>query len=288
MELQQLRYVIALAEEANFTRAATRCFVAQSALSHSIKNLESELGFALFSRTSRKVALTTAGEAFLLAARDSVRAAERAVVDATAAEGKVSGRLSVGVIPTLTAIDVIPTLKQFRQIHPGVTIAYRVAGSDELEVAISRGDVDVGFLGLPANRPPRGVSSRLLASDELVAVVNEEHHLSKKNQLRLSDLAGETFADFVAGTPAREESDIAFRNSGIRRNVEFESMDINLSLDLVLHNLAITLLPSRFAPKTPPLIALRIIDGPSRLEYVAWNDFNPSPAALAFLQLISE
>lgn len=286
MELQQLRYVVALAEESSFTRAAARCFVAQSALSHSIKNLENEIGFALFSRTSRRVELTSAGEAFLASARESLRFAERAVVDAAAAEGIVRGRLSVGVIPTVTAVDVLSTLKIFREMHPDVSITFQIAGSDEIESAIVRGEVDVGFLGLPENRPPRGVASRLLDSNRLVAVVSNEHPLAGRGEVQLRDLADETFADFPAGTPAREESDLAFAAAGIRRHVAFESMAMNLSLDLVLHNLAITLLPALYVPDALPLASLTITDGPSRLEYLAWNDFNPSPAAKAFLQLI--
>ncbi len=78
MELRQLRYAVAVAETRNFTRAAARCFVAQSALSQQVRNLERELGVALFARTSRRVELTPAGEAFLPAARQCLEAAERA------------------------------------------------------------------------------------------------------------------------------------------------------------------------------------------------------------------
>lgn len=79
MDLQQLRYVVAVAETRNFTRAAERCFVVQSALSHRVANLERELGVKLFARTSRRVELTPAGAAFLPAARQALEAAERAV-----------------------------------------------------------------------------------------------------------------------------------------------------------------------------------------------------------------
>ena len=87
VELQQLRYVVAIAEKRNFTRAAERCFVVQSALSHQIKALEKELGTALFVRSSRRVELTPAGEAFLTEARISLAAADRAV--AVAAEREI-------------------------------------------------------------------------------------------------------------------------------------------------------------------------------------------------------
>ena len=91
MELQQMRYALAIAEEQGFTRAAERCFVAQSALSRQIKSLESELGVTLFARTSRKVEVTPAGEAFLEQARLCLQAAERAKVEAAGCAGRGEG-----------------------------------------------------------------------------------------------------------------------------------------------------------------------------------------------------
>lgn len=288
MELQQFRYAVALAEEESFTRAAARCFVVQSALSHQIKRLEDELGVSLFSRTSRRVELTAAGTAFVSAARVSLQYAERAGIDAAAAAGYIRGRLSVGVIPTVTAIDVSAALKAFRAAHPQVHIVLQVSGSDVLEPAIIRGEIDVAFLGLPETRQPRGVAWRDLGSDPLVAVVSHEHPFASRHEISLSDLASETFADFPTGTPARDESDLAFAAAGIHREVAFESMATDLTIDLVRQNLAVTLLPSRYAPNHQALVSLRIDDGPSRTEYLAWSNFNPSPATIAFLETIKK
>ena len=286
MELQQLRYVIAVAEEASFTRAAARCFVVQSALSHQVKALEKELGVTLFARTSRRVELTAAGEAFLPAARVSVEAAERAAADAAAADGLVRGVLRIGVIPTATAVDVPAALKRFRVAHPEARIALQVAASDELETAIAGGDLDVGLLGLPAAREPRGVAWRLLTSDRHVAVVGREHRLADLPEVRLGDLAEEVLADFPAGTPGRAQSDLAFAAVGIRREIAFEAMATDLMLGLVRQDLAVALLPARYIRPDPELAAVPIVDGPTRAEYLAWSTFNPSPAARAFLALL--
>lgn len=101
-----MRYVIAVAETNSFTRAAERCLVVQSALSHQIARLERELGAKLFERTSRRVRLTPAGAAFLPAARQCLGAAERAAAEVAAAVGEVRGRLMVGLIPTVAAVDL--------------------------------------------------------------------------------------------------------------------------------------------------------------------------------------
>lgn len=278
-----MRYVIAVAEERNFTKAAARCFVVQSALSHQIKSLEKELGVTLFARTSRRVELTAAGEAFLPAARASVESAERAAVDAAAAEGKVRGTLRIGVIPTVTAIDIPVRLKQFHLEYPEVQIALQVAGSDELEAKIRGGELDIGLLGLPEDRKPQGVAWRLLATDQLVAVTSRDHDFAGRLELSLSDLAEQVFADFPAGTPGRAQSDLAFTTAGIHREVAFEAGATDLIIGLVRQNLAMTLLPKRYIQPDPQLALIPVLDGPTRYEYLAWSDFNPTPAAQAFL-----
>lgn len=285
MELQQLRYVVAVAEESSFTRAAARCFVVQSGLSHQVKALERELGLTLFARTSRRVELTAAGEAFLPAARASLEAADRAAADAAAATGLIRGELRVGMIPTVTAVDVPGALGTFRRAHPQVRIALQVAGSDAQEAAIARGELDVGLLGLPANRRPRGVAWRNLGTDRHVAVLSRTHTLAARREVRLHDLEQETFVDFSTGTPGRAQSDLAFEAAGIGRDVAFEAMATDLMVDLVRQNLAVVLLPSRYAPGADDVVSVPIADGPTRAEYLAWSDFNPSPAAHAFLDV---
>ncbi|MDR2996560.1 MAG: LysR family transcriptional regulator, partial [Microbacterium sp.] len=228
MEFQQMRYVIAVAEERSFTRAAERCLVVQSALSHQIKALERELGVRLFARTSRRVEITAAGEAFLVEARASLAAAARAMSEAAAAGGRISGTLTVGVIPTVTAIDVPAVLGRFHRAHPEVRIRLRGGGSDEFIAAIVAGSMDVAVLGLPDSTPPKGVAARVLVRENLVAVVAGEHPLAGRGRLRLDELAGEAFVDFPEGTPGRIQSDLAFEAAGIHREVMFEAMDTAL------------------------------------------------------------
>lgn len=286
MELQQLRYVLAVARTKSFTQAARDCFVVQSALSHQVKVLERELGFTLFARTSRRVELTAAGEAFLPSARACIEAAERAVVEAAAAAGQVRGQLVIGIIPTVTAVDVPAALSRFRAAHPEVGVSVRGGGSTQFIESIRQGEMDVAFLGLPANDPPRGVGNRELRRGRLVAVLPEGHALAKRRRLRLVDLTDEPFADFPAGTPGRAQSDGGFAAAGLRREVAFEAMAVDLMLDLIGAGLAVALLPPGVVPERRGLVTIPVADGPERVEHLAWSDFNPSPAALAFLDVL--
>ncbi|MBX6169579.1 MAG: LysR family transcriptional regulator, partial [Thermobispora bispora] len=221
MELQQLRYVVAVAETRNFTRAAERCRVVQSALSHQIAALERELGARLFERTSRRVRLTPAGEAFLTAARECLEAADRARAEVAAAAGEIRGRLAVGTIPTVAAVDLPVALREYRRRYPLVRITLVAAGSDELIARVRQGGADVAFLGLPPRTEPKGVQSRRLGRGELVAVVAPGYHRTE-HEVGLRDLMDEPFIDFRAGSAGRAQSDEAFAAAGVRREVPFE------------------------------------------------------------------
>jgi DNA-binding transcriptional LysR family regulator len=289
MELQQMRYVVAVAETSNFTRAAERCHVVQSALSHQIKRLEHELGTALFARTSRQVRLTLAGEAFLPAARQALEAAERAAADAAATVGEVRGRLSVGVIPTVAAVDVPAALRDLRRRHPQVRVSLRTAGSEVLTSDVAAGRLDVAFLGLPSSARPTGVSRHELARDRLVAVLAPDHPLAGAEGLDLADLAAEPFVDFPYGSAGRAQTDQAFARAGLSRDVAFEVTDAPLMAQVIRHGLAIGFLPSAYLRRAPELGGLAtatVTDAPSRVEYVIWGRPGASPATRAFLTAV--
>ncbi|MFI5658824.1 LysR family transcriptional regulator [Streptomyces sp. NPDC051684] len=286
MELRQLRYVLAVAETRNFTRAAAQCHVVQSALSHQIKALEAEIGVRLFARTSRRVELTAAGEVFLPSARASLECAERAAADAAATAGELRGPVTLGVIPTVTALDIPRALRAFHEAHPKTRISLRTAASDELVSAIEAGTVDIGVLGLPETETPTGVQALRLSRQQHVAVVSTRHRLAGRKRLRLADLARETFVDFPAGTPGRTQTDLAFQAAGIPRDVTFEAMSTHLILDLVEQNLAVALLPPGTLRRDTPVTAIAVTGGPTRSEYLAWNNFNPTPAATALMTVL--
>lgn len=278
-----MRYAVAVAEERSFTRAAERCFVVQSALSHQIKALERELGVTLFARSSRRVEPTAAGTAFVAAARQSLDSAARAVADASGATGDIRGTLTIGVIPTVTQIDVPAVLARFHHAHPAVAIRLTGGSSDHFVRAIVAGEMDAAVLGLADATPPQGVASRVLARERLVAVVPADHPLAARRRIRLHDLVDERFVDFPAGSPGRTQSDLAFRAAGLRREVAFEAGATDLILGLVGHRLAVTLLSPAVVPESDRYRVLSVVDGPTRIEYLAWSSLNPSPATRAFL-----
>ena len=277
---------MAIAEEQSFTRAAQRCFVVQSALSRQIKSLESELGVRLFARTSRKVKVTPAGEAFVKQARLCLQAAERAKASAAAAHGQIRGSLTIGVIPTVTAVDIAAVLGAFRRSYPEVGVHVRTGGSDEFLRRIAAGELDLGFLGLAEGVTPRGVQTRELSRERLVAVLSERHRLAGRHRLRLEDLANEPFVDFPEGSSGREQSDLAFDRARLRREVSLEVNTADLLTGLVRQGLGVALVAPSVAREAPGCVCIPVSDGPVRVEYLAWDSFNPSPVAQVFVDSI--
>lgn len=284
MDLQQLRYVVAVAETSSFTRAAERCFVTQSALSHQIAALERELGRRLFVRSSRSVRLTEVGEAFVVHARTALRAARQAVEEATTADGILSGTLRIGVIPTVTAIDLPSVLVAFRAAHPGVRVELQVGNSDVLTRRLRQGELDVALLGLRDGVEPAGVASTALSRERLVAVFPQGHELADEDDIDLHDVAGMTFADFPAGTSGRAQSDAAFAAAGLTRDVAFEADSAALILGLVEAGLAVTLLARGTVARSGAEVATaEVRGGPVRVEYIAWDASSPRNVARAFI-----
>ena len=286
VDLQQIRYVVAVAELGNFTRAAEQCFVVQSALSHQIAKLEQELGARLFHRTSRSVALTPAGSAFLPAARECLAAAERAQAEVFAATGEIRGALAVGMIPTVAAVDVPAALRALHEEHPSVRISLLTAGSDVVADQVRDGALDVGFLGLAEDVKIPNLESLRLARDPLAALLAPDHRLAGRQRIRLESISTEEFVDFPAGTTGRVQADRAFDAAGLQRTVAFEITDPLVMARLVAEGLCVALLATTYAVKLPGVAVVPIVNPSYRIEYVVWSRLGRTPAADAFIARI--
>ncbi|MCV9921862.1 LysR family transcriptional regulator [Pseudomonas sp. BT-42-2] len=287
MNLKQLEYALAVADTGSFTRAAERCHVVQSALSHQVARLEAQLGVSLFERTSRRVRLTPAGEAFVLSARPALEAAQRIADDVAAACGQVRGRLSIGEISSLTALDLVDLLALFHARYPAVDVRWLTAKSELLVADVCERRLDVGFIGLWQGEVLQGVHHRLLGREELVAVLPPGHTLARRERLALADIADQVLVDFPEGTGARRQTDEAFQAAGLVHRVQFEIGHIRLVEKFVQRGLAIGLVPERIANEFAGVGVARLDDAPVRHLYAVWSS-SPTPAARAFLEVLEQ
>ena len=287
MELRQLEYVVAVAEEASFTRAAERVHVAQSGVSAQVRRLERELGQELFDRTARGVRPTAAGAAVLPHARAALAAVQgvRHAVDELA--GLVRGRLTVGTISSLGGpeADVADLLADFHAEHPAVEIALRTDAAEPLLAAVAAGRVDAAFTALPA-APPAGVATATIADEELVAVVAHGDPLARRDAIPLTALRERALVGMPRGSGLRSLLEDACAAAGFRPHVAFEAGDPRVVAQLAARGLGAAVVPASIAAaRTDRLHALRVTRPPLRGRLaLAWRADGPaSPAAHAFV-----
>jgi len=261
MELRHLRYFIAVAEELNFTRAATRLHIGQPPLSMQIRDLEEEIGVRLFERGPRRVALSTAGERFLLHARRILDGVEEAVAKARRAARGELGELRVGFTSSLPFTDLLPdALNAYRRRFPQVRLQLREMFTPEQFQALVRGELDVGFVRLQAGTPPAGIVLREVARNPLRLVVNAAHRLAGAAQVHLAELAGEDFISFPAdvGTDLPGVLRALCRQAGFEPRIVQTAREATTQIGLVAAGLGVAVLPA-------PLESVRI----ARVRYLA-------------------
>jgi DNA-binding transcriptional LysR family regulator len=147
--------------------------------------------------------------------------------------------------------------------------------------------LDVGFIGLWQGEVVQGVQHRLLAREELVALLPLRHRLAGRGQLALADLAGEVLVDFPEGTGARRQTDEAFQAAGLQRRVQFEIGHVRLVEKFVQRGMAVGLVPERVAQGFEGVALARVVDAPVRHLYAVWS-CSPTPAARAFLEVMEQ
>ena len=255
MELRQLEYFVAVAEEANFTRAAERVHISQSGISAQIRQLERELGSELFDRSSRVARLTVAGEAALThakAALAAARAAAEAVGDVT---GVVRGRLRVGMVSGCTMTRLFESLASFHNDHPGVALTVTEGSSDQLVEAVRLGLLDMALVGVPV-APPSDLSSLIVVSEGLAVLVPESHPLASAASVTVLDLVDVPLICMPTGTGIRAVLDLAFAERGVRVSTTVHASAPSAIADLARRGLGAAVLSESMASIAPDLSAI--------------------------------
>ncbi|MBZ4318521.1 LysR family transcriptional regulator [Streptomyces huiliensis] len=285
MEIRQLEYFVAVAEEKSFTKAAAKLHVAQPGVSTQIRQLERELGQELLDRTGRTVRLTEVGAAVLTRARAALAAlaAVRQAVDEHT--GLLRGRVSVGMVASSAAAYDLPRLlADFHREHPAIEITLSESTSDLLLTDLREGRFDAVAVSPSAPLPP-GIDSLTVADEPLVAAVAHDHPLAHRTSLRLAELRDEPLIVFHPSVGARHTVEDACSEAGFPPRIAFEASDPNLLADLAVRGLGVAVLPAPFAAARPEALrTVALTDPPMRGAIVfAWRGTgttNPAAGAL--------
>lgn len=264
MELRHLRYFVAVAEELNFTRAAERLHIAQPPLSMQIRDLEGEIGACLFTRSRRTVALTEAGRALLVHAREILAQTTEAAEAARRAARGETGVLRIGFTSSLPYAALLPdALFAYRQRCPDVTLQLRELFTSEQFEALANGTLDVGLVRESPATSPRGVSVRELGRDPLRVVIHADHALAQQASVSIASLREEGFISFPPGVGTGLPAILVRLSAaaGFEPRIVQLAREATTQIALVAAGLGIALLPA-------PLEYMRI----PRVRYLPIDD----------------
>ncbi|MFC5661555.1 LysR family transcriptional regulator [Kitasatospora misakiensis] len=283
MQLQQLRYFLAVAETRHFTRAAEAEHVAQPSLSQQIRALERELGAELFHRTRGNIALTDAGAALLPLARRILADTESARLAVQETVQLRRGRVRLGAPPSLCTSLVPDVLRVFRDRYPGVALVVREGGSRDLVRSLAAGELDLALIITPpSGEAPPALALTDLLHEELVLVSREAP--GRRRRVRVAELRGRPLVMFREGYDVREATLAACREAGFEPEFAVEGGEMDAVLGFVRAGLGPAVLPGMVAARSGLAVTPFAGPGLGRTIAVAHGHEVPPTRAAAALR----
>lgn len=291
MELRQLQYVIQIAIEKNFSRAAEKLHIAQPSLSQQLSKLEQELGVLLFRRTTNSVELTQAGQVFVNKSQTILDAVEQLKQEMDDMAQMRRGRLVVGTLP-ITGSHILPlVLPVFGAQYPQIEVVLVEDTSSRLEQLTASGGTDLSLLSLPLT--DTSLAWEPLMEEEIWLAVPAQHYLAeRKDAIEVKELMNEPFIGLKKGQGFRQITVELCQHSGFTPNIVFESSNMETVQSLVAGGMGIAFVPkmltrqkgSDFAPVYLPLAS-----NPSRTLIIASRKGRYlSKAADAFIRTMNK
>jgi len=280
MELRHLRYFVVLAEELHFGHAAARLSITQPPLSFNIRKLEEHLGLRLFERDSRSVSLTPAGQAFLAEARRVLAQARHAEETVRAVADGQLGSLQIGFTTSMLYRGMPEMLRGFTKRVPNVDFDLIDMPVSEQVEALKQGRIHAAFS--TSLTLPRGLDGLRMADDALACCVHEHHAIAKRQRIKLSALANESFVMFSRDTTAAGHERVVQMciAAGFYPQTRYYVRQWLSAVALVSQGFGIALVPSSIAQAAMPNVRFVALDDPSRdlSSYLMWNPESISPA----------
>jgi DNA-binding transcriptional LysR family regulator len=287
VELRHIRYFLAVAEERHFTRAAAKVGIGQPPLSQQIKDLEREVGAALFHRLAHGAELTEAGKAFLAGVREMPLIAERATMAARRASRGETGSLRIGFTPSTTFNGVAPSaIRAFRRAYPEIHLSLEEANTTRLVVGLQEGAFDAAFLR-PGASAAEGLQLKQLAEEPMVVALPKAHRAAALKRVDLATLEHDPFLLFpreVAPTIYDTIVD-ACRRAGFEPNISQLAPHFSTIVNLVAAELGVSIVPASMMQMRVAGIAYRPIAGqsPTTQLALAYRRGETSPVVRNFI-----
>ena len=285
MELRQLEYFVAVAEEANFTRAAARARVAQPAISAQIARLERELGQKLLDRTRREARLTAAGRAVLPYARAALSAVAGARLAVDELSQLIKGTVTFGTV-TSHNVDVPTLLADFHRAHPQVEITLSADNSDALIDGLQTGELDAAIVSVGTDEVPAGLHVEVVTDEAIDAAVGTDDPWWGRDSVSVTALAERQLIALPRGTGVRAQLEKACAANGVTPNVAFEASSPADLAQLAENGLGVAILPESVSRTRAGLSAITITPELRGRLVFAWRSSGPvNPAARVLIDM---
>jgi len=292
LKLKDLRYLVAVADQRHFGRAAASCFVSQPTLSAQLKKLEDSLGVQLIERAPNNVCLTEAGEAIVARARRILEASDEMVTLAHSQRDPLGGRLRVALLPTIGPYLLPRVAPVVHKALPRLQLRLYEYQTAPMLAKLHAGEIDLGILALPVEAD--GLESRELYREAFLVALPEHHPLAARERLRVADLRGEKLLLLEEGHCLREQALEVCSRVGITDQQDFRATSLETLRQMVATGAGITLLPElagRGAYRSARGVALRPFARPAPQRHIGalWRKSSARrPAIDALCELIRE
>jgi LysR family hydrogen peroxide-inducible transcriptional activator len=283
LKLKDLRYLVAVADQRHFGRAAARCFISQPTLSAQLKKLEASLGVQLIERAPNNICLTPAGGEIVARARRILEASDEVVALARNQRDPLAGRLAVALLPTIGPYLLPRVLPAIRKALPRLELRLYEYQTAPLLEKLHAGELDVGILALPVDLS--GLESRELYREPFLVALPERHRLAAHPSVRVADLKDERLLLLEDGHCLRDQALEVCGRIGPRESQDFRATSLETLRQMVAAGAGITLLPElagRGAYRSARGVALRpfVRPAPARCVGALWRKSTARHAAI--------
>ncbi|MGE8203509.1 cidABC operon transcriptional activator CidR [Heyndrickxia sp. NPDC080065] len=241
MDIQHLKYFVAVATEGNFTKAAQMLYVSQPTISKMVKSIEEELGVVLFDRTGKQIKLTDAGEIIFVQAQNIIKSFQNLSSELDDLMQLKTGNIQIGLPPMVGSRFFPKVIHEFHKQYPNITVQLVEDGAKKVERDVGNGTLDLGVVVLPTNEKLFHTFS--FVNEKLMLLTHLDHPLSKKDEVKLSELELESFILFRKDFTLHDRIITECVRAGFHPNIIYESSQWDFISEMVIAELGIALLP---------------------------------------------
>lgn len=279
MNIRDLKYIVAVANEQNFARAAQKSFVSQPALSMQIKKLEDEIGVKIFERSQKNFMVTKIGEEIIAKAKIILREVDEMKNIAKNSQDPFSGEIRIGAFPTLASYFFPKIIGKISTKFPKLKLLLIEEKTEILLQKLKSGEIDAAFIAMPCD--DFGLESKKIFEEDFLLAVPQKHALAKNKKVEKKDLKGKELMLLEDGHCLRDQALEACSMLGAFEQQDFRASSLETLRQMVAVGAGITLMPEIAVKKDDKISYIKITNPPRRKIGFYWRKTSPRKVLMA-------